>query len=473
MSRSPLRPIYVVSKKEFKTNLLSVRMAILVSILALVVVGGSYGFAGLSTIPQPREQFVLWVHPVVQEDQMGVAAFVSDAWGVPHGDAEVELIRQDPETGTKVTLDTQRTDEDGFARFFPLSEGSYDVSASMGLFTFIKSAWLSSDFPYGNLSFDTESFDLDDSGLTDDLAIHFMDISGGIPEGVKVFSEDELVDPPDSRGFLSLKLPREGMNNVTIEYGGKAHQVVVFVRESFEAFDPFAEGPDFILFFIALTFGTLLLPIAGIALGYYSVSKEKVGGSAELLLYRPASWRAVAVGKFLGVFTAIALPVAAVILSGVLIIIAVTGTWPTAMVTLGFVVFSLFILAVYILLMQSISTVAKTAGTAIIFGILLFFLFSFLWSVVVFLVTTLVGAPFGSREYFVLASYLGLGNPSSIYGNLFILVAPEGFEVIAAFAGISGSLFALPNWVPAVSAAVWLAVLFLLFLEIYKRKAAG
>ncbi|MEE9600388.1 MAG: ABC transporter permease subunit, partial [Thermoplasmata archaeon] len=364
MARNPLRPIYVVSKKEFKTNLLSIRMVVLLSILALVVVGGSYGLAGQQIGP---EQLVPWVHPIVGDDPTGITVFVSDAWGVPHVGLEVQLSRQNP-AGQSVLLDTGQTDGDGFVKFLSLPEGDYRISASLGSFSRIRGISLRSFLDYGNLSFVTELFDLDNSGLVDDFAMHFMDTSGEVPSGVTVLLDETEVGPPDSRGYLLVKL-REGTNNLTIVYKGETSGLIVSTRPNPGGISPFAEGSDIVLFIIAITFGSLLLPIVAIALSYDSIAKEKAEGSADLLLYRPASWRAVAMGKFLGVFSAIALPVTAVILTGVLIITAVTGTWPSFTATSGFIAFSLFLLAVYILLMQSLSTMAKTAGTAILFGI--------------------------------------------------------------------------------------------------------
>ncbi len=470
MARNPLRPVYVVSKKEFKTNLLSIRMAILLSILALVIVGVSYGFAGLSTVPSTREQFVLFVHPTVSEDRMGIVVFASDAWGVAHRDLEIELYRNDPLTGAKVLVRTTRTDSDGFGRFTDVAEGSYDVQAALGVISFSSGVTLLPEIEYSNLTYQTEQFDLDGSGLQDDLVIHTMDISGVVAEDVAVFLDGEPTEAPDARGYLSVKL-REGWNNVTLAYGEERHEVLVFTVPGQGPLNPFAQGPDFILFLIAFSFGTLLLPFVAIALSYDSISKEKVQGSADLLLYRPAAWRSIALGKFLGVFVAIALPVTVVDLSGVLVIALVTGTWPSFSVTLGFVAFSLFLLAAYILLMQSFSTLAKTAGTAILFGIVVWLAFNLLWSIILALISIALGFPIGSREYYVFASYLGLVNPSALYQYLFILVAPEGFQLLGLLAG-AGTLFALPNWVPPVAATVWIAVLLILFMEIYDRRAA-
>ncbi|MFQ5837901.1 MAG: ABC transporter permease subunit [Thermoplasmata archaeon] len=468
MARNPLLPIYVVSKKEFKTNLLSVRMAILLAIFALVVVGASYGFSGLSTGPSSEEQLALWVHPMVREGQLGIVVFASDAWGVPHEGMKIELYEENLTTNTQILVDEATTDSDGFARFMNLPEGFYSIEASLGVIGWGTGMRLDRDYPAGNLSFETRLFDLDNSGLSDNLAVHFMDINGEVPQAVTVYLEDQTVDPPDSRGFLSLKL-REGTNNLTFVYGEETYQELIFARQSPIQFNPFAQGPDFVLFFIAMTFGTLLLPIVAIALSYDSIAKEKLQGSGELLLYRPASWRAVAAGKFLGVFAALALPVTGVNLVGVFVITAVTGTWPDATFTLGFVAFSLFLLAVYTLFVQTLSTLAKTAGTAILFAIVLWFTFNVLWSIVIFLVSIALRLPLGSREYFVLASYLGLFNPSGIYQSLFTLVLPEGLEMF----GAPGAVFALPVWVPPVAAVLWLAVLLILFLELFKRKAAG
>ncbi len=467
-----LRPIYVVSKKEFRTNLLSVRMAILVAILGLVVVGGSYGFAGLVSTPQSREQVVLWAHPVVQGTNLGVVAFVSDAWGVPHEGATIELYREAEGPGPQVPVDSGETDADGFVRFSQLEEGFYGVAVDLGGISWQKEVFLKSDLPYEKLSLDLEQFDLDSSGFMDDLALHLMDIDGGVATAATVVLEGEEVGSPDARGFFSLKLA-EGQNNVTILYEDEVAELFIQAFPSGGIGNLFAAGPDFVLFFIAISFGALLLPIAAIALSYDSISKERIQGSADLLLYRPASWRAVALGKFLGIFTSMAVPLAAVILTGVLLIALVTGTWPSAPVIGGFLAFSLFLVAAYILLMQSLSTVAKSAGTAILFGVVLWFVYSLLWSVVVFLVTLAIGHPVGSREYFVVASYMGIGNPNDIYTNLFVLVAPESIRALGLLAGTSGGLFALPNWVPVAAAAAWIAAPLLLFLELYRRKAAG
>ncbi len=153
-------------------------------------------------------------------------------------------------------------------------------------------------------------------------------------------------------------------------------------------------------------------------------------------------------------------------MAAALIITVITGIMPSAMVILGFIAFSLFLVAAYILLMQVFSSVAKTAGTAIILAIVVWFVFNVMWTVVIYLITLATRIPIGSREYFVLASYLGLFNPNSIYSSLFFLVAPEGFD-------FSGALFALPNWAPVVAGVAWLVVLLILFLEVYRRKAAG
>lgn len=471
MAGKLLRPIYVVSKKEFKTNLLSIRMAIMLSILALVVVGGSYGFAGFSVAPEAGQQYVLFVHPAIQDDQLGVVAFVSDAWGVPQSGVEVELRFDDLQSGQIVLVDTKETDTEGFARFSGLAEGFYFMEMTAGTISRGTGITLDPLYPL-NLTWGMEIFDLDDSGLMDNLAIHFLDIDGEVPSGVAVYLEDEGIGSPDSRGFMAVKL-NEGENNLTFSYEGEDFFNIVFAEEGFQPFNPFAQGPDFVLFFIALSFGGLLLPFVAIALSFDSISKEKVQGSADLLLYRPATWRSIAIGKFLGIFVAVALPVAAVNLAAALIITVITGIMPSAMVILGFIAFSLFLVAAYILMMQAFSSVAKTAGTAIILAIVVWFVFNLMWSVVIYLITLVTRIPFGSREYFVLASYLGLFNPNSIYSNLFVLVAPEGFDFLGGLLGLSGGLFALPNWAPAVAAVAWLVVLLILFLEVYRRKAAG
>lgn len=99
-----------VSRQEFLANLKSVRLLIMVVVLALAVVGGSYGLSagtGGSALPS----LVVWGHQAYATNGSHLAvAWVSNPFGQPLADLQVEFWNRlgPPEADT--LLGTTRTD---------------------------------------------------------------------------------------------------------------------------------------------------------------------------------------------------------------------------------------------------------------------------------------------------------------------------------------------------------------------------
>src|SRR5207247_1152885 len=144
----------------------------------------------------------------------------------------------------------------------------------------------------------------------------------------------------------------------------------------------------------------------------------------DLLLSRPASRVGTLLGKFLGTFTAVAVPVTLVNLVGIAVLTAVSGKGPTGGFALAFLGLSLLLIAFYIPLQLIFSTLAKTSGTAILFGFLVWLAFNILYPVITFVLSAVL-FPNSFQAQFQFSQVVGLGNPSSIYTQLVTFAAPE------------------------------------------------
>ena len=88
-----LRGLVPVGWHEFYVNLRSVRMLIMIIVLALIMVGGAYGIGRGSSAGGPSiAPLVAWVHPAIGTSGEHIAvAWVSDPFGVPLSGATVSF----------------------------------------------------------------------------------------------------------------------------------------------------------------------------------------------------------------------------------------------------------------------------------------------------------------------------------------------------------------------------------------------
>lgn len=111
-------------------------------------------------------------------------------------------------------------------------------------------------------------------------------------------------------------------------------------------------------------------------IAFDAIAKERIHGTLDLLLSRPVSRVGSVLGKIGGTFFAVAVPVTLVNAVGVVVIWAVSGRPPTWSFAAAFMGLALLLVAFYVLLQVAFSTLAKTSGTAILFGFLVFLAFT-------------------------------------------------------------------------------------------------
>jgi len=249
---------------------------------------------------------------------------------------------------------------------------------------------------------------------------------------------------------------------LNVTYGGDTETFPIVVRQP-QTVLPFQLGPDFVLYFVATVLMGLFAPIVAIALSYDAMSKERAQGSLELLLVRPASRTGLAVGKFLGTFLSVGLPILGVAIGALAGVAAVTGKWPDLRFDATFLLATLGLIALYVLLMQIFSTLAKGAGTAILYAILVWLVFNVLWNFVYLAVSAALRIEGGTPEAFTLSSLMLLFNPTGVFQLTLAAALPPS---LAGF----GSSYQLPDWTGPAAFVVWLVVLLVLAVLAFQKK---
>jgi len=207
--------------------------------------------------------------------------------------------------------------------------------------------------------------------------------------------------------------------------------------------DTLSQGPAIVLWFVS-EFIVFIGPILALALSFDVIVREKVQNSLALLLSRPVSRQAIALGKFLGVFGSLALPVVVVNSLAVALAVALSGKGIGIDQTVGFLLLTLLFLGTYLAIGQLISSLAKTTTTAILAGIgVWFFFWLFLWILQVILRQEVVS----------------LFNPGTAYsacmGALLVGISP-------------GSL--LPLWGYYALTVAWMVAPLLVAVVVFDRK---
>jgi ABC-2 type transport system permease protein len=468
-----------VARREFGMNLKSFRMIVVALLMGVAIVGGSAGisaFAGGGSVDTTNVFSVHFVSPPASNGTYSLVIFASDVFGVPHVDYTVALAVENtsgafgggpgqPSDYNEVA--TATTDASGLVRFDNLSAPTYTVGYHGRGGRFIASAAaLPSPSDVGApFSLVLHQYDLDQNGSNGHLTLHATHWDGTPLAGAAVLREGRPLANLDAHGFAKVVLP-PGAQNISITLGNESLIRRVTVREP--APTALQQGTDFIMLLVASAFVPFIVPIATIAVAHDAIAREKANGSIDFILSRPATRRGVLLGKFLGSTAALLVPVYVTLLLGALLIgalssSAVTGSFLGAI----FLAVTIYV-ASFALLLLILSTLAKTTGTAIMFGVLLWMVYNVLWNIVIFLVTRAAGLGPASPGYASVVAYTGLFNLNDLYSAV-VTAAYPGISALANAATGSGTL---PSWAPLAAAIIWLVGLFFAALEVFERKAA-
>ncbi|NOQ53350.1 MAG: ABC transporter permease subunit [Thermoplasmata archaeon] len=311
---------------------------------------------------------------------------------------------------------------------------------------------------YPVLGTEARNQDIRDSGNMKDVSVWVVGPDGSPAEGATV-TVGELTNTTDSKGLTTFFKVPKGLHNVTAIDGALTGFTVVNVTHDRTETDPFAfalEGPDQVLRLVSAIAIGLVGPIYAIVLCFDSVFRERISGSLDYLLCRPMGRRAVLMGKFVGILGALMVPISAVSLMGVGVVTWQSGESPNTELVVGFIIYTVFLISIFVLLQMIFSTVAKTTGTAILSGIGMWIFFFMLFDLILLLVSYINGLEGDEQTiFFNRASFF---NPISVYG------------MAIAQLGTDTSLMGVPDWAPSVAIVSYTLILLIAAMEIFRRR---
>lgn len=457
----------VVARRDLLANVRSVKVVVLSAVMLLVMVGAAFGISGLSpTGPGVSNEYVMWafpVYPPTNATLAGTVVRVTDYAGQPHAGVAVSLgypyILGSP--GGFRLKETNTTDAAGWTRFANLTPDLWPLQIVAGQFTLGTSVFV--EATAGNETFHSlqQQFDVIGDGSYRDVGVQAASRDGRPLDHASVSLNATPVGFTSPQGFFGVRLD-PGLYTLNVTYSNETQGQGLYVREPNTVL-PFQLGPDFVLYFVAYSLMGLFAPIVAIALSYDALSKERAQGSLELLLVRPASRAGLAVGKFLGTFLSVGLPVLGVAFGALVGIAGVTGKWPDAAFDTAFLLGTLGLIAMYVLIMQIFSTVAKSSGTAILSAILVWLVFNLLWNLVYVLVSAAMNIQGGTEAAFNLSTITLLFNPTGVFQLTLAAHLP------ASLAALGGSR-QLPDWSGPVAMLAWIVALLALAVLAFKKK---
>jgi len=465
--------IFVIAKREFIANIKSFRSVVMVIILALIMVGAAMGFASLSSSEDAQEDMryhVMAMDPDGLANDLVVFVFEARTFEPLEGrfiflgieelevpeyrgvtDAKGHWVAKDLTPGFHwLNIETSGGDSGG-------GGGPFGGSTSDTASTYIYVAH-NNTVPYPHMGVRAWQDDIRDAGQLGDVAVHVVDLEGHPIQGASVTVGIET-NTTDTRGMTTFLKVKKGVYTVTATDGTLTGADMVNVTHKVTEQDPFAlalEGPDQVLRLVAAIAIGMVGPIYAIVLCFDSVFRERLTGSIDYLLCRPMGRRAVLMGKFVGILSALMVPITAVSLMGVGAIAWISGTAPTGELVWGFLIYTVFLIAIFVLLQMIFSTLAKTTGTAILSGIGVWIFFFMLFDLLLLLVA--YAADLSGDEvmkFFNRASFL---NPISIY------------SLCIGQLGNSDPILGVPDWAPPVAIVLLTVLLLLAAMEIFTRR---
>jgi ABC-type transport system involved in multi-copper enzyme maturation permease subunit len=205
-----------------------------------------------------------------------------------------------------------------------------------------------------------------------------------------------------------------------------------------------------VLFYASLgvVFGATM---CAVLMAFDGVSKDRASGMLEIQLAQPMPRQHQAAALILGHAQSILLPVYALLLVAVIVVRYRMGEWPALSELLVYMVATGLIVVWYTLFALLASTMAREQGTAIAFGVGVWFFFTFLWALVTSMVAYASGVAVGEPNdpaWVALEGMLDLLSPNGVYHHLLETQLPSIDRGVALWQSWLAALLwtALPWW---------------------------
>lgn len=469
-AKQNLRGIFIIAKSDIGSHLKSPRMAVLMIIFILTIFSGAYVFSGMAanfTQIKPPE-FLVWTFMGNFDDGSlpnDVLVITTDIDGNIISGVEISTYN------LKETLvDRKTTDQQGRTILYNSTDEFLYIDSRRGDYSDRFRPLVSSTAQYfqigsqSGIRTQVQAQDLDGDNVKDDIIIIVLDTNFQPVKGAFVEHTNKNIDNPysDRNGIVKDHNYLRGKHEFTIQLNSKSITYDVEVINDDNEIASFLNlrGPDEVLMTIATIFMGLIIPIIAIGISFDSISREKISKSVIFLLSKPIGKRSIAIGKFLGSLIALVIPLTLISLVGVAIIASITKESPSGGFVAGFIIATIAFIAIFVLLQQIFSTLAKTTGNAILAGIAIWLFYYIFWSLIVIGVTSAMGHQFLSTDYFRVAYKMALLSPNETYSLIINVISTTS----------SQELIGIPKWAPFASFFVWFIILFILAIELFRKK---
>lgn len=469
--RDTFRGALIVAGRDLRSNTHGLKVWIISGSMLLAVLIAAFGIGSVvSQGPPLGAENVLWasaIWPTANNTTAGVELWTSTYLGTPNPGVSIVLGQRYTNLKNKTFVERANltTDAGGWGVFPDLGPGVWPLHYKVGAMTAEDVVVISEQRPDYNLTLDLRRFEILGDGGLRDVGLQARMLDGAPAAGAQVLVNGTSVGTTDGNGFLYHRFD-DGTWNVTVQDGGLWLEQDITVSRNPLSILPLLQGPDALLLFLGVELMNLFAPIIAIAMSYDAVAKERMQGSLELLLARPASRSGIAVGKFLGSFLSVGLPMLGILLGALVGVATVSGKWPDATFAAAFVVGTLGLIAAYVLIMQIFSTLARSAGTAILSALVVWLVFNIAWSLVFLGVETALHIEGGTPAAFALSTTTSLFNPNLVYSLVVTTFMPA--SLLGLFGTTGGADF--PVWTWPVVMLLWIVVLLVLAVLVFRKR---
>tara|TARA_B100001113_G_C21045098_1_gene594136 strand:- start:533 stop:1189 length:657 start_codon:yes stop_codon:yes gene_type:complete len=205
-----------------------------------------------------------------------------------------------------------------------------------------------------------------------------------------------------------------------------------------------------VLFYASLgvVFGATM---CAVLMAFDGVSKDRASGMLEVRLAQPMPRKHQATALVLGHAQSILIPVYVLVCCSVAVVRIRLGAWPEVGELLVYGLSTGLVVVWYTLFALLASTTAKEQGTAIAFGIGVWFFFTFLWALVTTMVAYASGVAVGVENdpgWVFLEGVLDLFSPNGVYHHLLETQLPTVDRGVPAWQSWFAALIwtVLPWW---------------------------
>lgn len=217
----------------------------------------------------------------------------------------------------------------------------------------------------------------------------------------------------------------------------------------------------FVLYLVSFMVG-MIGSIMVLILSFDAFSKDKETGAVDVLVSRPITKRGIALSKFMGINLAMSVYIVPLLWTSINIIEGNLHETLPMTTKIWYIVITLALFASMSLVQMLLSLAAKNAGSAVMYGVSVWFLYTIFWLLV----------------SLTIAQYMGL-NVESVQSNDFARISNrvDLFNPIGAFHLCTGILLAgqnevitIPHWWAYTALLLWVIIPLLAMIEIYRRQ---